>query len=251
MSVSSLLNEMPPKVRTGYDKGRLLGLERDLQSENILIFCRSGFPFGTLVVTTNRLIVLLQDGGVDVTQFSDVSSFDLIEGSKKMLGGYSHTFLNTNLRNGTRVSGQILSGDAPWAMRCGRTIIAAHERYSLHGPATTQSPAAGRPHQAGSITAPHSSTATPHANSSTANVRHSASLGITCNNPRCDAFGLETPLKFCDVCGQPTMKPAVARQRPTAITYETWSRTCTSPGCDAMQIPTNQSICDVCGSETV
>src|SRR5664279_1128459 len=133
MSVSSLLNEMDPKGRQMMDRGRLLELERDLlPNESILFICRSSFPFGTLVVTPQRLIVLLQDGGADVTPFADVASFDLIEGTRKLLGGYSPTFLNTQLRNGVRVSGQGLSG-GPWAIRCGRIIIAAHERYVIHG----------------------------------------------------------------------------------------------------------------------
>jgi len=142
MSVSALLNEMDPKGRQILDGGRLLELERDLlPNESILFICRSSFPFGTLVVTPQRLIVLLQDGGADVTPFADVASFDLIEGTRKLLGGYSPTFLNTQLRNGVRVSGQGLSG-GPWAIRCGRIIIAAHERYVIHGSPDPSAPAA-------------------------------------------------------------------------------------------------------------
>lgn len=131
MSVQSLLNEMPAKERARCDEDRLLKLERDIAGEDILICCRSGFPFGTLVVTPGRLIVLLQDGGIDVTSFSDVASFSLIEGSKKVFGGYSHTMLNTQLRNGQEVTGQVLGSEAPWAIKCGRTIIAAHESHAL------------------------------------------------------------------------------------------------------------------------
>jgi len=139
MSISSLLNQMEPEGRARMDQARLLDLERDLKDETILFICRSSFPFGSLAVTPERLIVLLDQGGADVTLFAEVSSFDMIEGRKKRLGGYSHTMLNTQLRNGGRVSGQILGG-GPWAIRCGQTIIAAHERYVIHGRTAVPSP---------------------------------------------------------------------------------------------------------------
>jgi hypothetical protein len=83
------------------------------------------------VVTPNRIIILLQDGGVDVTQFADIASFSLIEGRKKLFGGYSETIFNTQMRNGTRHTGQSVETDGQWGIRAARTMIAAHETYSL------------------------------------------------------------------------------------------------------------------------
>lgn len=247
MSVSTLLNEMDPKGRQMMDRGRLLELERDLQDEKILYICRSSFPFGTLVVTPQRLIVLLQDGGVDVTPFAEVSGFDLIEGTKKLLGGYSPTYLNTQLRNGVRVSGQRLGG-GPWAIRCGKRIIAAHEGYTIHGSPTVSPPTQSQPHHGGA-SAPRSGPA-PRARSASAPASDPV-RAIFCNNPKCDAFGLKTPLAYCDMCGAPTGVEPLVGARRASVTLDTWSRVCNSSDCDALGIPTNQSVCDICGRETV
>jgi hypothetical protein len=112
-SVDQILRAMPPKERA------------------ILTFARCHFPFGTLVVTPRRIVILLQDGGVDVTRYADVASFSVIEGRKKLLGGYSETMFNTQLRNGTRYSGQGIGTDGPWAIRTAQAMLAAHEAYSL------------------------------------------------------------------------------------------------------------------------
>jgi hypothetical protein len=128
--VSAILQNMPPKERASVDENRLRVLERELHDEDVVIVARCHFPFGTLVVTSKRLIILLQDGGVDVTRFSDVASFSLIEGTKKLLGGYTETVFNTQLRNGTRYTGQGIGTDGAWGIRAGRAILAAHEAYA-------------------------------------------------------------------------------------------------------------------------
>ncbi|MGW4943148.1 hypothetical protein ACWEOZ_16375 [Actinoplanes sp. NPDC004185] len=131
-NVAHILEEMPPKERSTIMEDRVIQLERELGDEEILTFTRCHFPFGTLVVTPDRIIILLQDGGVDVTQFADVASFSLIEGRKKLFGGYSETVFNTQMRNGTRYTGQSVGTDGQWGIRAARTMIAAHETYSLH-----------------------------------------------------------------------------------------------------------------------
>ncbi len=70
---------MPAKERSSIDERRVLQIEHELGDEEILIFARCHFPFGTLVATRTRIIILLQDGGADVTRFSDVASFSLRE----------------------------------------------------------------------------------------------------------------------------------------------------------------------------
>jgi hypothetical protein len=129
--LEELLQEMPPKERRLCESD-ILQMGTQLKDEELLICARSGFPFGTLAVTLTRLIVFLQDGGVEVTPYSDVASFSLIEGKKKILGGYSHTFLNTRMRNGGNFSGQILGVDGPWAIRTGKAILAAHQDFTLN-----------------------------------------------------------------------------------------------------------------------
>jgi hypothetical protein len=83
--VEELLQEMPPKERRLCESD-ILQMGTQLKDEELLICARSGFPFGTLAVTLTRLIVFLQDGGVEVTPYSDVASFSLIEGKRRFLG---------------------------------------------------------------------------------------------------------------------------------------------------------------------
>ena len=128
MQVTALLDDMPEKTRRlchGYEE-----FAGDID-EDVLAMTRSGFPFGTLYVTPTRLIVDLQDGGVDIVRYEDVRSFSLIEGKKKLIGGYSETMLATSLKNGQGNVGQVLDG-GEWAVRTGRTILAAHKKYSLN-----------------------------------------------------------------------------------------------------------------------
>jgi hypothetical protein len=128
-AVTALLQQMPQTERRRCTDD-VTRMEAQLQNEEVVGATRCGFPFGTMIVTPTRLIIVLQDGGIDVTNYSDVASFSLIEGKRKLLGGYSHTFLNTQMRNGQRFTGQTLDG-GPWAIHTGRTILSAHENYSL------------------------------------------------------------------------------------------------------------------------
>ncbi|GAA2629008.1 hypothetical protein [Paractinoplanes durhamensis] len=130
-NVARILGEMPPKERSRIPEGRILELERELGDETVITFTRCHFPFGTLVVTASRIIILLQDGGVDVTRFADIASFSLIEGRKKILGGHSETIFCTQMRDGTRFTGQSVGTDGQWGIHAARQMLAAHETYSL------------------------------------------------------------------------------------------------------------------------
>ncbi len=103
--IDQIFEEMPPKERTllASDRNRLAALAANLSpDEPIVTVTRSGFPFGTMVVTTKRLIVVLQDGGTQVISFSEITSLSLIEGSKKLmgLGSRGSSTLVTRYRNG-------------------------------------------------------------------------------------------------------------------------------------------------------
>jgi hypothetical protein len=126
--VTALLNDMPEKTRRLCE--RHSEVAEDL-NEDVLALTRSSFPFGTLFVTPTRLIVELQDGGVDIVRYEDVRSFSLIEGKKKLIGGYSETMLGTSLKDGQSNVGQGLDG-GEWAVQTGRTILAAHKKYALN-----------------------------------------------------------------------------------------------------------------------
>jgi len=126
--VTALLNDMPEKTRRSCEHH--LEVAEDLE-EDVLALTRSSFPFGTLFVTPTRLIVDLQDGGVDIVRYEDVRSFSLIEGKKKLIGGYSETMLGTLFKDGQNKVGQGLDG-GEWAVRTGRTILAAHKKYALN-----------------------------------------------------------------------------------------------------------------------
>jgi hypothetical protein len=132
--VTALLNDMPEKTRRLCEGPSEVA--EDL-NEDVLAMTRSSFPFGTLYVTPTRLIIELDDGGVDIVRYEDVRSFSLIEGKKKLIGGYSETLLATSLNNGQGTvgqgqgQGQGLQG-GEWAVRTGRTILAAHKKYVLN-----------------------------------------------------------------------------------------------------------------------
>lgn len=137
--IDQILEEMPPKERTllASDRNRLAALAANLSpDEPIVTVTRSGFPFGTMVVTTKRLIVVLQDGGTQVISFSEITSLSLIEGSKKLmgLGSRGSSTLVTRYRNGASNDNISLGHDGEWGVRAGQEIIASHERYSIRHP---------------------------------------------------------------------------------------------------------------------
>jgi hypothetical protein len=134
--IEQIFEEMPPKEKTflANDRNRLAVLETNLPpDEPIVTVTRSGFPFGTMVVTPKRLIVVLQDGGTQVISFSEITSLSLIEGSKKLmgLGSRGPSTLVTRYRNGASNDNISLGHDGEWGVRAGREIIASHERYSI------------------------------------------------------------------------------------------------------------------------
>ena len=101
-------------------RNRLAALEANLlPDEPIVTATRSGFPFGTMVVTSKRLIVVLQDGGTQVISFSEITSLSLIEGSKKLmgLGSRGPSTLVTRYRNGASNDNISLGYDGEWG--CG------------------------------------------------------------------------------------------------------------------------------------
>jgi hypothetical protein len=133
--IDRIFEQMPPKEKTflASDRNRLAALETNLPpDEPIVLVTRSGFPFGTMVVTQKRLIVLLQDGGTRVISFSEITSLSLIEGSKKLmgLGSRGSSTLVTRYRNGASNDNISLGHDGEWGLLAGREIIASHERYS-------------------------------------------------------------------------------------------------------------------------
>jgi hypothetical protein len=134
--IDQVFEEMPPKEKNGLAiyRDRLAALEANLlPDEPIVTATRSGFPFGTMVVTSKRLIVVLQDGGTQVISFSEITSLSLIEGSKKLmgLGSRGPSTLVTRYRNGSSNDNISLGYDGEWGVRAGREIIASHERYSI------------------------------------------------------------------------------------------------------------------------
>jgi hypothetical protein len=133
--VDSLLAEMPAKEsgilpRSTVD--RLRQMEPDLpEGEEIRLIAYHGFPFGVAAITSSRLIIVLNDGGTKITPYSEVSSFALVEGKKKLLGGYSQTMLMTRFRNQNESHTGYLGHDGQWGIRAGRELLAAQERYSV------------------------------------------------------------------------------------------------------------------------
>lgn len=134
--VDALLQEMPQKERTRIERStgfdRLRQLEQDLpEGEEIQIIAFHAFPFGTAVITSQRFIIVIDDGGTKITPYSDVTSFSLIEGKKKLLGGHTSTMLVTRFRNRNESHTGHIGNDGPWGIRAGKALLAAQERYSI------------------------------------------------------------------------------------------------------------------------
>jgi hypothetical protein len=127
--IADLLEAAPENIRRTCE-AHVLELATQIGEDEILMFARSAFPFGTLVVTSDRLIVKLQDGGVKVTPYSDVASFSAFGAKRKLIGGYSETLLNTYFHSGAEHVGQQL-GDGWWGIEAGNSILAAHEAFVL------------------------------------------------------------------------------------------------------------------------
>jgi hypothetical protein len=132
--VDEVLAEMPAKEAQMVYIDRAKKLETQLSGEEIITLTRSGFPFGTMVVTDRRLIVLLQDGGgVQVIKFSDISSLDMIKGGRGMmgLGARRPPTLVVQYRNGKDSDAISIGRDGDWGEEAAETIIEQHQAFAV------------------------------------------------------------------------------------------------------------------------
>ena len=134
--VDEILQQMPPKEAQMVYTDRVKALEADLAGEQIITVTRSGFPFGTMVVTDRRLIVLLQDGGgVQVIPYADISALELIDGGKGMmgLGSRKPPTLVVRYRSGKDRDAISVGRDGDWGQRAAETIVQQHQRFTIKG----------------------------------------------------------------------------------------------------------------------
>jgi hypothetical protein len=132
--VHKLLQQMPSKERSSIETGRAEALEIDLGTdEPIVAMARSSFRFGTMVVTPRRLVVLLQDGGSQVINYSDIARLEVVEGAKKLLGLGSRgdTTLIVHYRSGTERDAILVGRDGDWGLQVSREIVQRHELYVI------------------------------------------------------------------------------------------------------------------------
>jgi hypothetical protein len=134
--IDEILQEMPPKEASMVYTDRAKALETDLAQEQIITMVRSGFPFGTMVVTDRRLIVLLQDGGgVQVIPFADISSLDMLDGGKGMMGfgAPKPPTVVVRYHSGKGSDAIAIGRDGAWGQRAANVIIQQHQRFTISG----------------------------------------------------------------------------------------------------------------------
>jgi hypothetical protein len=132
--VDDLLRRLPPKEAQLIYVDRVRALEADLPNEPILTVVRCGFPFGTMVVTDRRLLVLLQDsGGVQAIAFSEIASLHIIdEGRAWMgLGAQKPPTLVVNYHNGRERDAMHIGHDGDWGLQAAHTIVNQHQRHTI------------------------------------------------------------------------------------------------------------------------
>lgn len=132
--VDRVVEEMPEKEARMVYLERARALEAQLKGERVITMARCGFPFGTLVVTDRRLIVLLQDSeGVQVIPYRDISAVEVISGSRGALGLGSRksATLVVRYRNGRSRDAISLGRDGDWGYEVGRVIAERHQNFSL------------------------------------------------------------------------------------------------------------------------
>ena len=118
------------------DRDRAKALETDLVDERIVTLVRSGFPFGTMVVTDRRLIVLLEDGGgVQVIPYGDISALDLLDGGKGMMGfgARKPPTLVVRYHSGKERDAIHLGHDGDWGQQAAESIVQQHQRFTIRG----------------------------------------------------------------------------------------------------------------------
>lgn len=132
--VDDVLRQMPPKEAQMVYTDRAKSLESELSGEQIVTMVRSGFPFGTMVVTDRRMIVLLQDGGgVQVIPFADVSAMEIIDGGKSMLGFGNRRppTLVVRYHSGKQRDAISVGRDGEWGQQAAQAIVQQHQRFVL------------------------------------------------------------------------------------------------------------------------
>jgi hypothetical protein len=210
--------------------------------------------FSALVITPGRIIEMTTGGRMEVLDYSTISTMQAVGGAKKRFSSkHGAIFLRITLIGGS-LKTYPLFGEYEYNARMSSAAEAACNtfqlrRYPIHGQSAVSSPPTQSQSHHGGASAPRSGPA-PVTRSASSAPASAPGPAITCNNSKCDAFGLKTPLAYCDMCGAPTGVVPVLGARPATVTLDTWSRVCDSSDCDAVGIPTNQSVCDVCGHET-
>jgi hypothetical protein len=132
--VDQLVRAMPEKESRIVYADRARALEDQLNGERVVTLARCGFPFGTVVVTDQRLIVLLQDGGgVQTIPYRDISGLHVIAGSKGLLGlgARRSATLVVRYRNGRPEDTMSIGHDGDWGFGVAEAIVDQHATFSL------------------------------------------------------------------------------------------------------------------------
>jgi hypothetical protein len=128
--VEELIAQMPEKEARYAERERVMEVEESIGGEPIHAIVRCAFPFGTMMVTDRRLIVVLQDGGLQAMPYTDISRVEVLEGSKGFRGR-KPSLLVVSMRGGDRYEMTIGASDGDYSLRISRIIEKEYSNFIL------------------------------------------------------------------------------------------------------------------------
>jgi hypothetical protein len=128
--VDEIIAQMPEKEARYAERERALEVEESLGDEPIRAIVRCSFPFGAMMVTDRRLIVVLQDGGLQTMPYSDINRVEVIEGSKGFRGR-KPSLLVVSMRNRDRYEMTIGATDGDYSLRVSRIVEKEYSNFAL------------------------------------------------------------------------------------------------------------------------
>jgi hypothetical protein len=129
-SIAELIAQMPDKEARYAEKERSLDVEKNIGEEPILAIIRCSFPFGTMLVSDRRLIIVLQDGGLQTIPYAEVSRIEVLEGNKG-LRGRKCSLLVVSMRSRERYEMTIGASDGEYSLRVCRIVEAQFSHFAL------------------------------------------------------------------------------------------------------------------------
>jgi hypothetical protein len=128
--VDEIIARMPEKERGYAERDRVIEAEGSMGDEPILAIIRSSFPFGTMIVSDRRLIIVLQDGGLQVISYSEISRVEVLAGNKGMRGR-KRSMLVISIRGGDRYEMTIGASDGDYSLLVCKKVERAFSTFAV------------------------------------------------------------------------------------------------------------------------